>query len=87
MKAQRDLSTLADLFRDASLRQLDDFGLSLKEALQVEAALRDRAPSPKQPDFRAQVFRAAERTNQRYGQWMPQQWLEIFVGEMMKEPE
>lgn len=55
MKAQRDLSTLADLFRDASLRQLDDFGLSLKEALQVEAALRDRAPAVRTPPWRYEI--------------------------------
>jgi len=45
------------------------------------------APETKTPSFRSEVFQAAERANKRFGQWMPQQWLEIFIGEMMKEPE
>lgn len=45
------------------------------------------ATETKQPSFRSEVFQAAERANKRFGQWMPQQWLEIFIGEMMKEPE
>ncbi len=48
---------------------------------------RHPAPETKQPSFRSEVFQAAERANKRFGQWMPQQWLEIFIGEMMKEPE
>jgi hypothetical protein len=39
------------------------------------------------PSFRSQVFHAAERSNKRFGQWMPEQWLEIFIGEMVVEPE
>jgi len=38
-------------------------------------------------DFRTQVFQAAERANKRFGQWMPTQWLEIFIGEMMVSPD
>ena len=49
--------------------------------------VRADAPPSRQPDFRTEVFQAAERANARYGQWMPQRWLEIFIGEMMKEPE
>jgi len=37
------------------------------------------------PDFKTQVFQAAERTNKRFGQWMPQRWLEIFVEEFIGE--
>ncbi len=34
--------------------------------------------------FRRDVFKAAECANARFGQWMPQQWLEIFIDEMEK---
>jgi hypothetical protein len=29
------------------------------------------------------MFQAAERANKRFGKWMPQQWLEIFIDEMV----
>jgi hypothetical protein len=58
------------------------------EAVQAEnRVLRSRANAPKTPSFRSEVFQAAERANKRCGQWMPQQWLEIFIGEMMVEPD
>lgn len=78
---------MIDANKRAQIAYLQDLCQEEKDRADKAEALLADAPSPKQPDFRAQVFRAAERTNQRYGQWMPQQWLEIFVGEMMKEPE
>lgn len=58
------------------------------EAVQAEnRVLRSAASAPKSPDFRSEVFHAAERANKKFGQWMPQQWLEIFIGEMMVDPE
>jgi Lar family restriction alleviation protein len=41
--------------------------------------LADHAEKPS-VDF---MFQAAERANKRFGKWMPQQWLEIFIDEMV----
>lgn len=48
---------------------------------------REQPAETPEPQFRSQVFRAAERANKQFGQWMPQQWLEIFIGEMMVTPD
>ena len=33
---------------------------------------------------RDKIYRAAERSNTRFGQWMPERWVNIFVEEMSK---
>jgi len=64
-----------------------DFNAGQMRDMLAERGLSLAAPETKKPSFRSEVFQAAERANKRFGQWMPQQWLEIFIGEMMKEPE
>lgn len=33
---------------------------------------------------RDRIYRAAERSNTRFGQWMPERWVNIFVEELNK---
>lgn len=33
---------------------------------------------------RDKIYRAAERSNTRFGQWIPERWVNIFVEEMSK---
>ena len=46
-------------------------------AMQVER----RADNTVQRD---RIYRAAERSNTRFGQWMPERWVNIFVEELNK---
>jgi hypothetical protein len=71
-------------------QHINDFGMvphpdKIKEA--IASALAALSPQCKALPFRTQVFHAAERASKRFGQRMPQRWLEIFIGEMMVDSE
>lgn len=38
-------------------------------------------------EWHARIFRASERANHRFGQWMPQRWIEMFIEEMNRLDE
>ena len=56
-------------------------------AAQLEAHAAEQVQAERQGDNtiqRDKIYRAAERSNTRFGQWIPERWVNIFVEEMSK---